>query len=370
MMQRISFRSLLLRLAAVGWLAWVGGVTSSFAAVETWVATWGCSPQLVEPHNLPPVALSGKLLRQFIHTSVAGDRVQVRFSNRYGQAPLAIQAAHLARANGAGSGQGEIDPATDAALTFQGQTSVVLAPGTERDSDPLTFALPPLASLAVTIQLGEVSTNILTGHPGSRTTSYMATGSARDLAAPKLSASTNTAHWYFLTGLQVQAAVPGARCVAILGDSITDGRGSTTDGNNRWPDVLAARLQTNAATAGVGVVNLGIGGNGFYGGLGPAALKRFEHDVLEQPGVRYVILFEGVNDIGGGRDTAAVTNALVQLARQAHARQLPVWAATITPFQGNQYYTPAHEAVRVAVNEWLRHRAPVDAVLDFDATVR
>src|SRR5262249_41353680 len=146
----------------------------------------------------------------------------------------------------------------------------------------------------------------------------------------------------------------GSSSLVILGDSITDGRGSTTDANNRWPDDLASRLATNRPTAKVGVINMGIGGNGIFGGLGPSAQKRFDRDVLNQSGVRWVILFEGVNDIGAGNSTeTTLTNAYARLVDQAHARSLLVYGATITPFGKSSYYSPAHEAARQAVNAWI-----------------
>jgi len=158
-----------------------------------------------------------------------------------------------------------------------------------------------------------------------------------------------------------------------LGDSITDGRGSTTDRKNRWPDRLAQRLGTNAATTGVAVVNMGIGGNGIFGGLGPAALKRFDRDVLEQSGTRWVIVFEGVNDIGGDRSGAIATNLITaysSFADKAHAHGLLAYGATITPIGGSFYDRPAHEAEREAVNAWIRTNQVYDAVIDFDKAVR
>ena len=189
------------------------------------------------------------------------------------------------------------------------------------------------------------------------------------LSAPNTAGATNTAHWYIITGVDVLAD-SSCRALVILGDSITDGRGSTTDANNRWPDDLAARMTTNPATANVGVLNMGIGGNGIFGGLGPSAQKRFDRDVLNQSGARWVIIFEGVNDIGGGRTEAALTNAFAQLIAKAHARNMLAYGATITPFGGHGYYTDAHEAVRQAVNNWIRTSGKYDAVIDFDAAVR
>jgi lysophospholipase L1-like esterase len=196
---------------------------------------------------------------------------------------------------------------------------------------------------------------------------FAAPGNA--VSAASLPGAAKTAHWYIISGVDVLADA-SSKAVVTLGDSITDGRGSTTDGNNRWPDNLAQRLSTNAPTAGVAVINMGIGGNGVFGGLGPSAQARFDRDVLSQSGVRWLIVFEGVNDIGGGTSAQSLTNAYAQFVDKAHARNLRAYGATITPFGGNGYYTPAHEAVRQAVNTWIRTSGKLDAVIDFDAVVR
>src|SRR5207247_368561 len=174
--------------------------------------------------------------------------------------------------------------------------------------------------------------------PGSRTTSFIVPSNA--VTSATLPAASKTAHWYIITGVEVLADASN-KAIVTLGDSITDGRGSTTDANNRWPDNLAQRLATNAPTAGVAVVNMGIGGNAIFGGLGPAAVNRFERDVLSQSGVRWLIVFEGVNDIGGVSDGGALaltTNlitAYTQFANKAHARNIRAYGVTITPFGGN-----------------------------------
>jgi lysophospholipase L1-like esterase len=190
-----------------------------------------------------------------------------------------------------------------------------------------------------------------------------------------MAGAARTAHWYIISGIDVLADTEGGAVVA-LGDSITDGRGSTTDGNNRWPDDLARRLNTNPPTAEVAVVNMGIGGNGIFGGLGPAAVARFERDVLGQSGARWLIVFEGVNDIGGASKsgspalTTNMVNAYTQFIAKAHARNILAYGATITPFGGNSYFSAAHEAARQAVNTWIRTNNLYDGVIDFDAVVR
>jgi lysophospholipase L1-like esterase len=237
-------------------------------------------------------------------------------------------------------------------------------------SDAVDFALAPLTSIAITIQFRDVPPGV-TGHPGSRATSYLVPGSAAPAA--RLAGATLVEHWYYIAGVDVMADATAAALVT-LGDSLTDGRGSTTDGNDRWPDVLSRRLRAHPATAKVAVLNQGIGGNAVArGGLGPTAIDRFQRDVLTQRGARWLILFEGVNDIGStGGPTVAddLITAYTHLAAAAHARDLRVFGATITPFGGSFYDTPAHEVARQAVNAWIRTTRALDAVLDFDAAVR
>ncbi len=355
------------------WAAFSAALTLCLAtqlssAGEHWVCTWGCGPQLTEPSNLPPAPLANGTLRQFVHVTLGGKRLRARFSNAFGTNPVTLNSVHVALAAGKGSGgNGDIDPGTDKVLTFAGPTSASIPPGGELFSDPLIFDLPALTNLAVSIHFGDVSRDKITGHPGSRTTSFIQSGENASTAS--LPGAAKTAHWYIITGIEVFTE-DSRKAVVILGDSITDGRGSTTDGNDRWPDNLARRLSTNAVTTGVAVINMGIGGNGVFGGLGPPAQARFDRDVLSQAGVRWLVVFEGVNDIGGGRTAQSLTNALAQFVEKAHARNLRAYGATITPFEGHSYYTPAHEAVRQQVNAWIRNSGKFDAVMDFDAVVR
>jgi lysophospholipase L1-like esterase len=341
---------------------------NSFAADGHWVTTWGCGPQLTEPGNLPPAPLANSTLRQFVHTTLGGKLLRARFSNAYGTNSVTINSAHIALSSGAGSaGNGDINTATDKALTFRGAPAVVIPPGEVMLSDPFEFALPALTNVAVSIYFGNISATTINGHPGSRTTSFIKSGNVA--SAANMTGASTTAHWYVITGIDVLADA-ASKAVVTLGDSITDGRGSTTDGNDRWPDNLAKRLITNAPTAGVSVVNMGIGGNAIFGGLGPAALNRFDRDVLNQSGVRWLIVFEGINDIGGSASAANLISAYQQFAAKAHANNLRAYGATITPFGGNGYYTTAHETVRQTVNAWFRTNTVYDGVIDFDAVVR
>jgi lysophospholipase L1-like esterase len=351
------------------------------AADGHWVATWGCGSQLTEnsasQNNLPPAPLAYSTLRQFVHTTVGGQHLRVRFSNAYGTNSVVMNSVHIALAAGTGSAaNGVINTATDTALTFHGAPSVIIPPGVVALSDPVDFKLPSITNLAITIYYGYVSPNILsvgtiTGHPGSRTTSYIVASNV--VSAASMTGASTTKHWYTIAGVDVLAD-NSSRALVILGDSITDGRGSTDDANNRWPDNLAQRLATNPPTAGVAVVNMGIGGNAIFGGLGPAAVNRFDRDVVNQSGVRYLIVFEGVNDIGyAGSDMSTATNliaAYTQFANKAHARHIQAYGATITPFGGNSYYSTLHESERQFVNAWMRTNAVFDGVVDFDAVVR
>lgn len=296
----------------------------------------------------------------------------MRFSNAFGTNSVNINTARIALSASKGSaGNAEINLAADKALTFRGAPGVVIPHGEAVVSDPLEFDLPVLTNVAVTILFGDISATTINGHPGSRTTSFIQPGDA--LSAASLPTATKTKHWYIVTGLEVLADA-SSRAVVVLGDSLTDGRGSTDDGNNRWPDVLARRLSTNAPTAGVSVVNMGIGGNAIFGGLGPAAVNRFERDVLDQSGVRYLIVFEGVNDIGSRASSMTTAtnliNAYTKFASKARARGIRAYGATITPFGGSDYYTTLHEAERQFVNAWFRTNTVFDGVIDFDAAVR
>jgi lysophospholipase L1-like esterase len=338
------------------------------AGQSHWVTTWGCGPQLTEPGNLPPVPLTNSTLRQFVHVTLGGNHLRVRFSNAYGTDPVTMNSTHIALAAGAGSaGSGTINPATDKALTFHGAPSVNIPAGEVVYSDPFDYNLPAQTNLAISIYFGNLSATTINGHPGSRTTSFIQSGKV--VSAANMPTVNSTQHWYIITGVEVLADISN-RTLVTFGDSITDGRGSTTDGNNRWPDDLAQRLNTNALTAGVAVDNMGIGGGGIYGGLGPAGLNRFDRDVLNQNGARWLIVFIGVNDIGGGTSSSSLITAYTQFANKAHARGLLAYGATITPFGGNSYFTTAHEATRQTVNAWFRTNNIYDGVIDFDAVVR
>ena len=277
-----------------------------------------------------------------------------------------MRSVHVARSTSGGG----IEGGSDTRLTFSGTAWVTIPAGETVFSDPFELALPALRTIAITIQFGDVPAAV-TGHPGSRTTSYLVAGEA--VSAATLGGATTVEHWYYISGIDVMADAATA-AIVTLGDSITDGRGSTTDGNDRWPDGLARRLQADAATAAVSVLNLGIGGNAVVnGGLGPTAMQRFTSDVLEQSGARWLILLEGVNDIGCATAPSVAGELIAAFARfvdLAHARNIRVYGVPILPFGGSQYASADHETARHAVNDWIRTGRKFDAIIDLDAAVR
>jgi lysophospholipase L1-like esterase len=310
-------------------------------------------------------SLSKAVLRQVTHVSLGGSQLRVQLSNLFGDGPVVIDAVHVALCKAKPAVDSSIDTTTDRALTFAGQASVTIPAGQELWSDPLDFSLAPLSNVTITAAFGNVPSQVV-GHSGSRTTSYLQPASS-DVSVASLPNAKTVDHWYYISGIDVMAPA-AARAVVVIGDSITDGRGTDTNKNNRWTDVLAARLQANAATADVAVLNQGIGATNLVGTTGTAAQARFERDVLGQSGVGYALVYDGVNDIGTDVSFDAMQPAYADLIARAHAKGLPIYAATIMPFSGNTYYTAARESVRQQVNAYLKSGV-FDAYIDFDAAL-
>lgn len=336
-----------------------------------WVGTWSTGLQLVETRNNPPLpGLTGNSLRQVVRVSIGGETLRVKFSNEFSKSRLTMHSVQIA----ASAGGSLINQSTNISLTFGGSKEVIMDAGTSITSDPFAFNLQPRMDVAITIYFGSTPPD-LTGHPGSRTTSYLLPGN--NVSETDFSGSVTTEHWYVINGIDVQAQ-SRASCIAILGNSITDGRGSTTDMQDRWPDLLSERLLANPDTRRVGVLNLGIGGNCVLKDcLGPAGISRYERDILSKSGVKFVIIFEGVNDIGGVRSSdaaASVAGGLIaaykMMIDSAHSRGLKIYGATISPFKGNGYYNQFSEECRNEVNGWIRGSGWFDAVIDFDFVVR
>ncbi|NGN92448.1 SGNH/GDSL hydrolase family protein [Nocardioides sp. KC13] len=354
-------------------------------ATRHWVHTWTAMPQLTEPHNMPPApftdgdtVLRDATLRQTIHVSVGGDRLRLRFSNAFGGAPLPITKAVVALPQDGRAGVSGIVPGSSKQLTFSGRPSTVIPAGAQYVTDPVKLDVAPQSNLTVSVHLAEgQASSSITSHPGSRTSSYLLAGDHAE--ETDLPGATRTDHWYFLSGAEILSSETTA-AVAMLGDSLTDGRGSTTNGNDRWPDRLLARLQDNPETQDVAVLNQAAGGNRVLAdGLGPNALGRLDRDVLAHSGVRWLVVLHGINDIGTAEATPeaqhAVVNELIaayeQIMTRAHADGIRVYGATLLPF-GGSFYDDAgghREAARQRVNEWIRTSDGFDEVVDLERAV-
>jgi lysophospholipase L1-like esterase len=338
--------------------------------IERWIGTWSTSEQLVEPNNMPPKpGLTGNTLRQIVRVSLGGERVRVKFSNEFSKSPVTLKTVHIA----VSTGNGAIDPGTEKELLFDGKPEVTMPPGFAVTSDPIDFVLKPRSDAAITIYFGDTSPDV-TGHPGSRTTSFLFAGN--EVSKADSSGAVTADHWYVINGIDV-VKTDSSAAVVVLGNSITDGRGSGTNKQNRWTDELARRLQANPGTEHVAVLNEGIGGNCVLKNcLGPSALSRFERDVLNQKGVRWLIILEGINDVGQVHSPEAATNVATGLIAayetmidSAHAKGIRVYGATLLPFRGSFYDSPNSESAGKTVNEWIRSSGRFDAVVDFEAAL-
>ena len=340
-----------------------------FAQESGWVTTWATALQIAEPHNRPPEpGLAANSFRQIVQVSIGGKAIRLHLSNLFNPDPTDILGVEVAVAKTMGASP-EIVEGTSVKLTFDGCPFVTMAPGASVVSDPVPFPLEDRMNLAVTIHYGRISSTTLTSHPGSRTTSYIADGYTTDFSSPI--AETN--HWYTISSIDVKPRRKSA-AIAVLGDSITDGRGTTTNGQDRWTDQLSRSLLSDPATRNLSVLNFGLGGNCILrGGLGPTGKSRYARDLFYHPGVKYIILFEGTNDLGGSRNGLAPAEGIKevwsQIVSEAHALGIKVFGATVTPVKGNGYYSPDHEAGRTALNEWIRSSGVFDGVIDFDRMV-
>jgi lysophospholipase L1-like esterase len=325
---------------------------------------------------LPPLqTLKDQTIRMILRTSIGGSRVRVRLSNAFNATPVDVGAAHIAvRATGSA-----IVPATDRALTFGGRAAFRMMPGVVVVSDPVDLAVAPLADLAVSLYLtGD------TGPPTTHATGLRPTyvsGGGDFSSAPEIPDATVRMSYYWLAGVEV-AAPSSASLIVAFGDSITDGSRSTPDTHNTWPAILATRLAANKATANLAVVNQGIGGNRVLTDgsnfAGVSALARLDRDVLSLPGVRWLMVLEGINDIGNGTSPTAqypvTTEQLIwglqQIVNRARTHGIKVIGCTLTPYEGAGYFRETGETIRQAVNTWIRTSGTFDAVADFDAATR
>jgi lysophospholipase L1-like esterase len=361
--------------------------TDGRANTARWIASWGAAPvpptEALGPFPATP-SFANQTIRQIVRLSAGGDRVRVRLTNKYGAKPLAIGDARIALAGPSG----DVDPRTVRPLTFNGRTAAVIPVGAPLLSDQIDLPVPPLSSVSISLYLpGE--TGACTCHPTGLQTAWVS--DRGNFVDGNFTAKQTIESRAFLSGVEVLTAAPAA-AIAVLGDSISDGVGSTMGANRRWPDLLAERLvERDSHRNAWGVVNLGISGNRLlHDGAAESALARFDRDVLSLPGVRYLIVFLGVNDLGisfgepsgpmgdlvrSMRPATPVTAETMiagyrQLIERARGRGLEVIGATIAPYEGAFYYSAKGETVRQAVNEWIRTGAAFDAVFDFDAAIR
>ena len=333
---------------------------------SVWEATWATAIEFTGPSDMPASSLSNRAIRQIIHVSKGGTQLQLKLSNVHSKEPVDIKSVFIADAKEAS----DIDAKTAKYVTFNGKRNITIEPGKDLTSDVIGYNLKPLQLLSITINYGESTPVNASSHRGSRTTSYIIKGVAKPKT--KFVDAEKVDHWYNIASLDVLRSNPAeANAIVVLGNSITDGRGSTTNKQNRWTDAMAEALGGETS-----VLNLGIGGNSvLWGGLSEPAVKRFNRDILEQQGVKTLIIFQGVNDIGGSRGNSEevakkLTEAYKSFIDQGHAKGWKVIGATITPFKGNSYYSFFHEAARQVVNEWIRTSGAFDAIIDFDELVR
>lgn len=344
-------------------------VAISAVAQSHWVVSWTASP-MARTETAPDSA--EQTIREIIHPTLSGTEARITLSNKLGNEPLTVGGADVALSLGGSA----VDPRSHLAITFAGKPSATIAPGATLQSDPIAMRVQAFTNLAVTLFLPAQKISSTTLHGDAEQTIYRAPGN--HLTNGVLPNATEDLHWYFLTNLDVMAP-PNAAAVVTFGDSITDGFRSTVNANHRYPDFLASRLQADPVYAHLGVANTGIsGGRVLHDGVGPSALKRFDTDVLAQAGAKYLILLEGINDVGRflhprvpeDKITAdQIIAGYVDLIQRAHAKGIKVYGATLIPFLAAADQTPESEGIRLAVNKFIRTSGKFDAVIDFDKVI-
>lgn len=341
-------------------------------AQNVWKGTWATAVEYTGKGDMPKESLSNRSCRQVVHVSFGGNEMRLKLSNEFSKEPVGIKSVYIADTDA--SANWEIKAKTVKYLKFNGKKNVTIAPGKAIYSDDLKFTLKAGQRLTITIDYGEQTPKHATSHRGSRTTSYIVNSSVRTAKPMDKSfvEGEKVDHWYNLSAIDVKTDVK-TPVVAVLGNSITDGRGSTTNMQNRWTDFLSGALNAEKP---YGVLNLGIGGNCVVeGGLSEPAMKRFDRDILGQTGVDKLVIFEGTNDIGCcGGNYEHVADTLIAcykvLIAKAKAKGIKVYGATITPTKGNGWYSYWHEAMRQQVNEWIRKGGFFDEIIDFDELLR
>ena len=341
---------------------------STYSLAQNWVGTWATAPQTVVKSFMPyNNCMTNRSVRQVVKVSIGGDVIRLKLSNIYSMQPVEIRSIYIAHAKDSS----DIDAKTAQYFKFGNSYKTVIPAGKQIVSDALKFNLRNLERVAITINYTSAP-EVPTVHMGSRTTSYIMKGVTN--AHSNFAKAFRENHWYNISGIDVYTMSNNMSAIAIIGNSITDGKCSTDNAQNRWPDVMSEMLQLKHKITNQGVLNLGIGNNRVTvpGGFGALAKERFDRDILMQSGVKKVVIFEGVNDIGAARSGSSETVArkiiesIQGMMKKAKARKMKVYLGTITPFKGAGYYTHFHEAARLYVNDWIRSQAKnVDGILDF-----
>lgn len=341
---------------------------STYSLAQNWVGTWATAPQTVVRSFMPyNNCMTNRSVRQVVKVSIGGDVIRLKLSNIYSMQPVEIRSIYIAHAKDSS----DIDAKTAQYFKFGNSYKTIIPAGKQIVSNALKFKLRNLERVAITINYTSAP-EIPTVHMGSRTTSYIMKGVTN--AHSNFAKAFRENHWYNISGIDVYTMSNNMSAIAIIGNSITDGKCSTDNAQNRWPDVMSEMLQLKHKISNQGVLNLGIGNNRVTvpGGFGALAKERFDRDILMQSGVKKVVIFEGVNDIGAARSGSSETVArqiiesIHGMVKKAKARKMKVYLGTITPFKGAGYYTHFHEAARLYVNDWIRSQAKnVDGILDF-----
>lgn len=341
---------------------------STYSLAQNWIGTWATAPQTVVKSFMPyNNCMTNRSVRQVVKVSIGGDVIRLKLSNIYSMQPVEIRSIYIAHAKDSS----DIDAKTAQYFKFGNSYKTVIPADKQIVSNALKFKLRNLERVAITINYTSAP-EIPTVHMGSRTTSYIMKGVTN--AHSNFAKAFRENHWYNISGIDVYTMSNNMSAIAIIGNSITDGKCSTDNAQNRWPDVMSEMLQLKHKITNQGVLNLGIGNNRVTvpGGFGALAKERFDRDILMQSGVKKVVIFEGVNDIGAARSGSSETVArqiiesIQGMMKKAKARKMKVYLGTITPFKGAGYYTHFHEAARLYVNDWIRSQAKnVDGILDF-----
>ena len=341
---------------------------STYSLAQNWVGTWATAPQTVVRSFMPyNNCMTNRSVRQVVKVSIGGDVIRLKLSNIYSMQPVEIRSIYIAHAKDSS----DIDAKTAQYFKFGNSYKTIIPAGKQIVSNALKFKLRNLERVAITINYTSAP-EIPTVHMGSRTTSYIMKGVTN--AHSNFAKAFRENHWYNISGIDVYTMSNNMSAIAIIGNSITDGKCSTDNAQNRWPDVMSEMLQLKHKITNQGVLNLGIGNNRVTvpGGFGALAKERFDRDILMQSGVKKVVIFEGVNDIGAARSGSSETVArqiiesIQGMVKKAKARKMKVYLGTITPFKGAGYYTHFHEAARLYVNDCIRSQTKnVDGILDF-----